>query len=226
MIYLCDLSLQNTFEMQVSSIRNIIFDLGGVILNIDAKLTFDAFSKLGWNGSRGEEMVHQSKELFYDLEKGNASLEAFHHHFRRLINQNIQNEEIDEAWTAMILDIPSDRVKYLEALRKKYRIFLLSNTNEIHKVKFHREFKENYGFSFYDLFERNHYSHEMGKRKPDTEIYLQVLEENQLVPGESLFIDDLEENVLAAESVGIQGLHIQPGTLLEVLPLYLDGSMQ
>lgn len=210
--------------MADSSIRNIIFDLGGVILNINAQLTFDAFRKLGWNGSQEEEMVSKSKEMFHNLEKGNTSPDAFHDHFRQLTGQNSGDQEIDDAWTAMILDIPSDRVNYLKDLRKKYRIFLLSNTNEIHKVKFHRVFEENYGFPFYDLFERNHYSHEMGLRKPETNIYLQVLNENQLLAKESLFIDDVEENVIAAESVGLKGLLIQPGTLLEVLPGYLDGN--
>ena len=125
----------------------------------------------------------------------------------------------------MILDFPADRVKYLENLRKQYRIFLLSNTNEIHKGKFHRMFEANYGYSIYDLFERNHYSHEMGKRKPDPAIFLQVLEEDHLVAAETFFIDDLEENVIAAESIGIKGLYIQPGTLLEVLPDYLNTSI-
>jgi len=210
--------------MSGSSIQNIIFDLGGVILNINAQLTFDAFRKLGWNDSLEEEMLSKGKEMFHNLEKGNTSPEAFHDHFRQLTGRNYGNQEIDEAWTAMILDFPSDRVNYLKDLRKKYRIFLLSNTNEIHKVKFHRVFEENYGFPFYDLFERNHYSHEMGLRKPDPAIYLQLLEGNQLAAKDCLFIDDVEENVIAAESVGLKGLLIQPGTLLEVLPGYLDGN--
>lgn len=204
-----------------SSIHNIIFDLGGVILNINAQLSFGALKKLGWNGSGQEEMLSKSKEFFHDMEKGNISPEAFHCRFRQLTGHNSGDREIDDAWTAMILDIPSDRVEYLQDLSKKYRIFLLSNTNEIHKVKFHRIFEEQYGYSFYDLFERNHYSHEMGKRKPDPAIYLQVLEENQLKAEESLFVDDAEENVVAAESVGMRGLHILPGTLLEILPRYL-----
>lgn len=208
--------------MSGSSIQNIIFDLGGVILNIDAQLTFDAFKKLGWTDFPENDKPERGQELFHNLEKGNTSPEAFHHHFRQLIGHNCSDQKIDDAWTAMILDIPADRVKYLQDLRKSYRIFLLSNTNEIHKVKFHRVFEENYGFSFYDLFERNHYSHEMGKRKPDPSIYLQVLKENQLVAEECLFIDDVGENIIAAESVGIKGLHIQPGTLLEVLPGYLE----
>jgi len=208
--------------MSDSSIRNIIFDLGGVILNINVQLTYDAFRNLGWNVSLEEEMVAKRKELFRNLEKGDTSVEAFHDHFRQLTGLNSSDEEIENAWTAMILDIPSDRVKLLEQLKKRYRIFLLSNTNEIHKDKFHRIFQENYGYSFYDLFERNHYSHEMGKRKPDTDIYSQVLSENHLIAEECLFIDDMEENIIAAESVGLRGLHIQPGTLLDVLPTYLN----
>jgi len=207
------------------SLKNIIFDLGGVILNINAQLTFDAIKNLGWNGFYEDETGTQRKELFHDLEKGNTSPEAFHHRFRQLTGHNSTDQEIDDAWSAMILDIPSDRVKYLEGLKKKYRIFLLSNTNELHKVKFHRMFKENYGYSFYNLFERNHYSHEMGMRKPDPNIYLQVLKEDQLVAEETLFIDDIEENIIAAKSVRLKGLYIQPGTLLEVLPRYLNGSV-
>jgi glucose-1-phosphatase len=210
--------------MSDSSIKNIIFDLGGVILNIDAQLTIDAFRRLGWNGSAEDEMINKGKKLFHSLEKGTTSPESFHEHFRQLTGHNCSDQEIDEAWTAMILDIPPDRVMYLQDLRKDYRIYLLSNTNEIHKVKFHRMFKDAYGYSFYDLFERNHYSHEMGLRKPDQNIYLQVLSENQLIAGESLFIDDVEENVIAAESVGINGLYIQPGTLLDILPQYLNAS--
>lgn len=211
--------------MSDSSIHNIIFDLGGVILNINAQLSFDALKKLGWNSSGEEEMLSKNKEFFHDMEKGNISPESFHGRFRQLTGHNSGDREIDDAWTAMILDIPSDRVEYLQDLSKKYRIFLLSNTNEIHKVKFHRVFEEQYGYSFYDLFERNHYSHEMGKRKPDPAIYLQVLEENQLKAEESLFVDDAEENVVAAESVGMRGLHILPGTLLEILPRYLATYM-
>jgi HAD superfamily hydrolase (TIGR01509 family) len=211
-----------TVKMSGSSVRNIIFDLGGILLNIDLRLTKEALKKLGWNDVDNEEEINKNIDLFHDFEKGLITPGTFRSHLRQLTGQNNRDSEIDESWTAMILDIPADRVKYLENLRKDYHIFLLSNTNEIHKKKFHGEFEQNYGYSFYDLFERNHYSHEMGKRKPDPAIFLQVLEENQLVAAESLFIDDVEENVLSAESFGIKGLYIQPGTLLEILPVYLN----
>jgi glucose-1-phosphatase len=211
--------------MSGSSIRNIIFDLGGVVLNINTRLTLDALKHLGWEGASEEKIISEIKDVFLNMEKGKISAGLFRNYIRQLTGSGSNDEEIDKAWTAMILDIPADRVKYLEKLRKRYRLFLLSNTNEIHKEKFHREFEQNYGYPFHGLFERNHYSHEMGKRKPDPAIFLQVLEENRLVASESLFIDDMEENIKSAESVGMQGLYIQPGTLLEVLPAYLNSRV-
>jgi glucose-1-phosphatase len=207
----------------MQNVKNIIFDLGGVILNIDAQLTFDAFKKLGMNGSFQDEK--DAMKYFFDLEKGHSTPMAFRDFIRQLIGAEINDQDIDAAWTAMILDIPADRVRYIEGLRRDYRVFLLSNTNEIHRLKFHNIFEESFGYSFDQLFERNHYSHEMGLRKPDQEIYRVVLKENNLVPSETLFIDDIPENVAAAESVGMRGLNILPGTLLETLPVYLNRSV-
>ncbi len=210
--------------MSVTPIRNIIFDLGGVILNINTRLTLDALKHLGWQDASEEHIISEIKDIFLDLEKGKITAGNFRSRLRQLTGSAGSDEEIDAAWTAMILDIPSDRVKYLENLKNRYRLFLLSNTNEIHKLKFHREFEQHHGYSFYDLFERNHYSHEMGMRKPEPGIFIKVLKDNNLIPSETLFIDDMKENIAAAESVGMKGLYILPGTLLEVLPGYLKNS--
>ncbi len=205
------------------NLKNIIFDLGGVILNIDAQLTFDAFKELGLNGSFQEKK--EAMDFFFNLEKGHSTPGAFRNFIRQLIGSPVSDEEIDAAWTAMLLDIPAERISYLEDLRNNFRIFLLSNTNEIHRLKFHKTFEENFGYPLDQLFERNYYSHEMGLRKPDREIFKQVLEQNRLIASETLFIDDSEENVIAAKSVGIRGLSILPGTLLETLPDYLNRSI-
>lgn len=207
--------------MTAKQIRNIIFDLGGVILNINPQLTVDAFRKLGWTDFYEADSKSLSKELFYNLESGNSSSEIFRQNVRKNINNQLNDKEIDTAWAAMILDIPADRVRYLEELKRSYRIFLLSNTNEIHRIKFHRNFESDFGYSFYDLFERNFYSHEMGMRKPNPEIYLQALKEANLIPEETLFIDDMKENIEAARTIGMKVLHIQPGTLMGRLPDYL-----
>lgn len=210
--------------MSIKAIRNIIFDLGGVILNINPQLTVDAFRKLGWNDFYDQSNLSISKTLFYNLESGSSTPATFRNNVREMIAKQIKDNEIDTAWSAMILDIPSDRIRYLEELKKSYRVFLLSNTNEIHRIKFHREFEADFGYSFYDLFERNFYSHEMGMRKPNPEIYLQALKEADLDPEETLFIDDMEENIEAARTIGMKGLHIQPGTLLEILPGFLKDN--
>lgn len=210
--------------MTVKTIRNIIFDLGGVVLNIDPQLTVDAFHNLGWKDFYEDDNQSLSKELFFNLEKGNSSPEVFRDNVRKMIVNQKDDNEIDLAWTAMILDIPADRVRYLEELKKNYKLYLLSNTNEIHRIKFHKNFETDFGYSFYDLFERNFYSHEMGMRKPNPQIYLQALKEANLVPEETLFIDDMEENIDAAKTTGMKVLHIQPGTLMENLPVYLQDN--
>lgn len=207
--------------MEVKPIHNIIFDLGGVILNINPQLTVDAFRNLGWRDFYEENNKTNGKELFYSLENGNSSPEVFRNNVRKMTDLQRNDREIDEAWTAMILDIPADRIRYLEELKKSYRLFLLSNTNEIHRIKFHREFEADFGYSFYDLFERNFYSHEMGMRKPNPRIYIQALTEAGLEPEETLFIDDMEENTEAAKTIGMKVLHIKPGMLLEKLPGFL-----
>lgn len=210
--------------MSVNPIRNIIFDLGGVILNINPQLTVEAFRSLGWRNFYEENNQTKGKELFYSLESGSSSPEVFRNSVRKIADIQRNDEEIDTAWAAMILDIPADRIRYLEALKNSYRLFLLSNTNEIHRIKFHRDFEKDFGYSFYDLFERNFYSHEMGMRKPNPQIYIQALTEAGLVPEETLFIDDMEENIESAKTTGMKVLHIIPGTLMEKLPEYLNDN--
>ena len=210
--------------MSVSTIHNIIFDLGGVILNIDPQLTVDAFHNLGWNNFYEANNQSLNKELFYNLEQGSSSPEAFRENVRKMIDAQIDDQQIDTAWTAMILDIPADRVNYLVELKKNYKLYLLSNTNEIHRIKFHHDFERDFGYSFYNLFEHNFYSHEMMMRKPDQQIYLKAMEEANLIPEETLFIDDMEENTVAANFTGMKVLHIQPGTLLQRLPDFLNDA--
>jgi glucose-1-phosphatase len=205
-----------------NSIRNIIFDLGGVILNIDPQLTVEAFRDLGWKDFFDEKNQTLNKDLFYNLEMGQSSPEAFRENVRVNTLRYVSDIEIDTAWSAMLLDIPAERVRYLESLRKDYRLYLLSNTNEIHRMVFHQKFEDNYGYSLFGLFERNFYSHEMGLRKPNPLIFVKALEDAGLVPEETLFIDDMKDNTDAAQTTGMRVLHIEPGTLLERLPEYLD----
>ena len=206
----------------MSTIKNIIFDLGGVILNIAPERTVEAFARLGLENPLGERGWFYHHDLFYLLEQGTSSPEEFRNNVRHLLKQDISDALIDQAWCAMILDIPVDRVEYLQGLKPHYRMFLLSNTNEIHRLQYFRDFESEYGFDFSTLFEQDYYSHKMGMRKPNPEIFKVVLENHELIPEETLFIDDSEENIKAASDLGIKALHIEPGTLTEALPAYLN----
>lgn len=209
--------------MSSITIRNLIFDLGGVILNIDPQLTVDQLRVLGWKDFYQQDNQSLNRELFYQLERGNSTPEAFRDSVRRMVMDEISDTAIDDAWSAMILDMPADRIRYLETLKKSFRIFLLSNTNEIHRIKFHREFEQQFGYPFNDLFEQNFYSHEMGMRKPDPQIYIQALNKAGIVAAETLFIDDMEINTEAAKNIGMTVLHLKEGSLLDTLPGYLKG---
>lgn len=196
----------------------LIFDLGGVILNIDPQRTSEAFRKLGLDDALGNYGYSYHHRMFYELERGNSSPETFRNHVRELLGKALDDVTIDSAWNAMILDIPADRIEYIYSLKKTYRIFLLSNTNEIHRRLFCHNFELNFGYALSGLFEKCYYSHQMGMRKPDPEIFKQLLTEQKLSPGKCLFIDDSAENIDSAERVGISGLHLEPGTLLKRLP--------
>jgi len=171
-----------------ASIKNIIFDFGGVILNIDYTLTENAFAKLGLKEFDKIYSQALQKELFDELEKGLITPAAFRRGVRKLIKAEISDLQIDTAWNAMLLDLPEERVNLLSELKKKYRIFLLSNTNEIHFSFFSTYMKNKFGFDvFSDLFEKVYVSHKVHMRKPDAEIFELVLNENNLLRKETLF---------------------------------------
>lgn len=202
----------------MKKIKNLIFDLGGVILDINPQLTIDAFSKMGMDRIAGKDAEKLQVNMLHQVEKGAATSEEFRNNIKHILGNHVSDRAIDNAWTAMIIGMPGERIRYLERLKNNYRIFLLSNTNEIHRELFHRMFENDNGYSFYELFEKNYYSHQMGLRKPDPEIYRIVLEENSLIPGETLFIDDMKVNTEAAKLLGLNVLLLKPGTLMEALP--------
>ena len=192
--------------MQISpdNFRNIIFDLGGVILEIDPQLSLKAFVDLGFNNF--EEIFNKfvSDNLFYEFEKGQMSEKNFRDHIRSFTTDKLTDKEIDSAWNAMILGFPSERIDLLKKLNKTHRTFLLSNTNSIHWKYYFGILKKEFGMEdLSGVFEKEYYSHRMGKRKPGTEIFEFVLASENLVPEETLFIDDTLINIEDARKTGI-----------------------
>ncbi len=184
--------------------KNIIFDLGGVILNIDYSLTANAFVELGVKDF--ERLFSQTKQqhLFDLLDKGTISPADFRNEIRKHLHSHLEDYIIDEAWNAMLLDLPKARLDFLKQLKATHHLFLLSNTNEIHINEFNKYLKKHFGIpNLSSYFEKMYLSYKVGMRKPDVEIFELVLKENNLQPHETLFIDDSAQHIEGAKKLGI-----------------------
>lgn len=199
-------------------IKNIIFDLGGVFLNIDFQLTNQAFIDLGVIQFNEMFTQHFSNPLFELLETGKINEEEFYTAFRKESKTNLNNEQIKQAWNALLLDFPKERIDWLKSISKKYRIFLFSNTNQIHYDSFIEKFgMQHPGEDFDSLFIKAYYSQNLGLRKPYPESFQAILDEQGLQANETLFIDDTIKNVEAAHELGLQTIHLKsPLTVLDL----------
>ena len=200
--------------------KNIIFDLGGVLLDIDFQKTIDAFKKLGIENF--EEMFSQinADELFEKLETGNITEPDFYSAIKSRAKTNISDAEIDGAWNALILKFRTESLQYLETLSKSYKLFLLSNTNSIHLQYFKQLFTEQTGKPLLDAyFIKAWYSNEVGLRKPGSEIFEFVLQEEKLIAGETLFIDDTLINIETAKKLGFKTHHLLPTEKIELIKI-------
>lgn len=196
-------------------IKNIIFDLGGVLLNIDPAKTIEAFAQLGMKQLVEATGLGYGHDVFYQMEQGKLSPEEFRNGIQEILPAPVSEHEIDSAWTAMLLDFPQNRVQLVQNLRKRFRIFLFSNTNAIHVSKFHADFRSAHGFEMSSLFEKDFYSNEIGYRKPSLESFHEIIRLSGVVPEETLFIDDSLANVRAATEANLQGLWLEPGEKIE-----------
>ena len=187
-------------------IKNIVFDFGDIFINLDKEATFKELAKLG---------VHQITEemmsIVHQYEKGEVStsdfIEFFHNKF------TVDKPDLVSAWNAILLDFPQHRLVFLKALAssKKYRLFLLSNTNEMHIKWIEEDWGSELYAEFKNCFEQFYLSHEIGFRKPNADIYSFVLQENNLLAKETFFIDDTIENTEAADRLCIKTWNLIPG---------------
>ena len=211
----------------MTEIKSIIFDLGGVILNLNYSKTEDEFKKIGVLNFK--EFYSQKKQtlLFDDFEKGKIKPEEFISSFKESENLKIKEIDFINAWNAMLLEIPVKKLEFIDALKKDYNVFLLSNTNEIHISKFEDDLKKNNMLNqFYKCFDKVYYSSRMGKRKPDENCFKQVLEENQLVPQQTLFIDDSVQHIKGAKRIGIETFHLEKNkSIIDLVPDIIQSKL-
>ncbi len=200
--------------------ENIIFDLGGVLLNIDYKLTRAAFEKLGIINF--DEMYSQATadKLFQKLETGKISEETFYKELNICTGLHISWEEINKAWNVMLLSFREESLDFLDAINEKYRLFLLSNTNFIHMAAFKKIFHQRKRDKpFEEYFKKAFYSCEIGMRKPDAECYKWVIGHLKISPDQTLFIDDSEHNIEGAKKAGMKTILLTADKKIEDLGL-------
>ena len=186
-------------------IKNIIFDLGGVILDVDFKKTLDAFSALGID------FPQIAKPDFWEglNQLGSYSLNDFASSIRRQTNTEITNQEIELAWTVLLGDFKAQRMTLLEKLSQNYSLYLFSNTDAIHTKTFEEKCRLQTGHELGDYFVQTFYSQNIKIRKPNLSAFQKVIQLANIKPEETLFIDDKLENVEAARKAGLYAYHHQ-----------------
>ncbi|MFM1754199.1 MAG: hypothetical protein RLZZ236_1138 [Bacteroidota bacterium] len=186
-------------------IDTIIFDFGDIFINLDKQATINGLERLGlstWN--------KDLDRLNISFEKGQISRDEFLLGIQKQI-PNATFDEILMAWNAVLLDFPLYRLEFLQLLSKKFRLFLLSNTDAIHIDHFEQREGASFYGDFYQCFEKVYFSYEMGMRKPDAEIYTTLINRHELSPKRTLFVDDKKDNTDAAKALGLHVWNLQVG---------------
>lgn len=195
----------------LKGITTIIFDLGGVVLNLDYGKSILAFEES--SGIKFDELYSQAKQnqLFDLFEEGKISRKQFRTELKSNLNLSVSDADFDASWNAMLLDLPKERIGLLQELSGRFKILLFSNTNEIHYDAFRKILTNSYGNSnlLEDTFHKTYYSHLIGERKPNEQAFRHILTDQNLVPAEVLFIDDSEQHILGARSIGIKAIHLR-----------------
>jgi HAD superfamily hydrolase (TIGR01509 family) len=198
-------------------IKNIIFDLGGVVMELDFGRTEAAFVNLGITNFKELFAYAHATTIFKDYEIGLISDEEFIQALQKLAGNNISALQITDAWNALLGQFPSPRIELIRKLSDRYRIFLFSNTNAIHLEAFQKIYTNEYESRLDDLFEKTYYSHIIKLRKPDVSAFEHVIRDAGVDPSTTLFIDDYAANVEGAKAAGLQTIFLQPGkTLLDL----------
>jgi epoxide hydrolase-like predicted phosphatase len=199
------------------SVKNLIFDLGGVILDLSVDTTLKSFAELSGIDKNTVKSLFVSSPEFELYEKGEISDEDFREFVRKLYKISASDEALDASWNAMLLGFPLRKLRLLETLKTTYNVYLLSNTNNIHLQYINKILLPRVNHALLDdFFHRAYYSHHMKKRKPDAEIFEQVLAEGNFKPEETLFLDDNQSNVEGAGKLGIKTVHVvQPDMIFD-----------
>jgi glucose-1-phosphatase len=195
----------------MGNIKNVLFDLGGVILDIDPARGLEAFRKLGVPDMVASNIRYNEKDIFLEFEKGLISEKQFIEKIKQMSGVHMIDEEVLAAWNTILQDLPKERVDMLHKLHhsSRFRVFLLSNTNPTHIRLSNQMLREQTGIESLEILcEKAYYSYRLQMRKPDAEIFHYVLDDSSLKPEETLFVDDSKVNIDAARQLGIESFHL------------------
>jgi putative hydrolase of the HAD superfamily len=189
---------------QFNNITTIIFDFGGVLINLNLNQCILNFKKLGLVNFEQYLSNFGQTGFFLQFEKGEITVVEFRNEIRKLCPNPLTDVQIDEAWCSFLCDIPIEKLELLLELKKKYRLLLLSNTNQLHiEISAAGEFAK-VGMTITDFFDKCYFSYQMGMAKPDDEIFNSMLNDAMVTPEECLFLDDGIKNIEQAAKLGIQ----------------------
>ncbi len=201
--------------MEIPQNKIILFDLGGVILNIDYSKTTSEFKTLLDGQNSFEYTQQRQSDLFDKYETGLVSTPQFLNTIKSGFPKDVSIYAITKAWNAMLGPIPQENILFLERLRNTNKIALLSNTNDLHTSFFNRKLKNQTGQTIEHYFDHCFLSHEIGKRKPHKETFLWIAEQLEVEPADIFFMDDSKQHVEGALKVGMKA-HLYPqNTLLK-----------
>tara|TARA_B100000945_G_C20329600_1_gene571717 strand:+ start:142 stop:786 length:645 start_codon:yes stop_codon:yes gene_type:complete len=198
-----------------NKITTLIFDLGGVIINIDPLLTIKKFNSLAKKNQDiltglDYKLFKSNKKLkfFFDFEKGLISENIFRNSLNNLIGINLINNDFDRVWNKLILSVNYNIVDLIISLKSKFNVFVLSNTNSIHEKYYNDIFIKKYNLGLKDIFHKVYYSHEIYLRKPEVEIYKLILDDNNIFGNEVLFFDDINENLISSKKLNFNTFQV------------------
>lgn len=202
--------LQSNSSNLLAGIRHLIFDFGGVIIGLTRNRCIEAFEQIGVDVHEKLTNNYQHKDMFMQLELGTISPSQFRDSIRSLSEQTLSDQQIDEAWMAMLGEVAEEKLRLLKELHKRYNTMLLSNTNLLHWEWSERHIFSTNNHQISDYFHRVYLSYEMHLVKPDPEIFVQLMDDAGIRPEETLLIDDALVNCKAAEALGMRTYMPEP----------------
>jgi HAD superfamily hydrolase (TIGR01509 family) len=207
-------------KYSLSQLDTIIFDLGEVIVDLDANAVISAFKKLTGPQVINFKSVLIGSSALYDYETGVITKSQFVNQINREMGTLISLGDFEKAWNLMIKTIPRERLELLERLKNTHRVLILSNTNCMHEDRFDAMVEELTGQKMSHFSHAAYYSHTIGKRKPNMDIYEYIIEDQKLNPSKALFLDDKMENIEAARRAGLKAEQVlKPDDIFSIISL-------